>query len=213
MKKIFALFLVLASGLFLSGCTRNNVELEKNDQEVEDVVVIEDEEDDEDEIENEIVEESDEDPEEDKDEPSELEEEEEDDVADTSPDSQSGSKTVGTALSADGAMITAYSYGIANGKLEFSWKVRGSSSKPYPKATASVAPNKNIVVEFESLRADYVADEDGSLTLGNNLPKLSWVSTSNGSKYTFDFKTERKFEIVSQEIDDEGTFIILKVDL
>ncbi len=223
--------MVLSAGLFLSGCTKAEDENLDDDQ-LEDVVVVDDTDDDTTEDDDTDVDDTDEDVSDDTDdvedddaddadedaddtEDDDEEDQDDDEDSDSSEDAtelEDGSQSVGSAVAADGAAVTAYSYGIANGKLEFSWKIRGSSTKPYPKATAKLLSNKNIVVEFESLVGDYVATEADSMDLGNLLPELSWMPTSTGSKYTFEYDTAKSFELSAGEIEGDK-YIILKVAL
>ncbi len=203
--------MILTLGVFLSGCTPKEEETEDTNNLDNVTVVGEDEEED---VEEETEEEDEPEVTEPEEEEEDQEDSEEEDEEEETTVLEDGSKTVGTATSADGASVLAYSYGVTGGKLEFSWKVRGSTDKPYPKATAKLISDNSIVVEFESLTKDYVATSDGGFDLGSHLPDLAWAKTTNGSKYTFKFDANKTFDLTAQEIEGEtGLFVVLKVTL
>lgn len=211
MKKLYIFIMILTLGVFLSGCTPNEEETDDTNS-LDNVTVVGDEE--EEDVEEETEEDEPEVTEPEEEEEDQEEPEEEEDEEEPTTVLEDGTKTVGTATSADGASVLAYSYGVVGGKMEFSWKVRGSTDKPYPKATAKLMSDNSIVVEFESLSKDYVATSDGGFDLGSHLPDLAWTKTTNGSKYTFKFDAKKTFDLTAQEIEGEtGLFVVLKVTL
>ncbi len=114
------------------------------------------------------------------------------------------------ATSADGARITSYSYGTKGNIFEFTWTVKGSSSKPIPQVQAKHNADGDIVVVFPDLESDYIARDSKELELGGLVDMITWNRTGNESMYKFDLKSKKDFELKSSVDDSE---IILEIKL
>lgn len=195
-KKLYFLPLIVFAALFISACTNADDNKEENDESSSRVRVINDEENndnteepvgddseaedsgDEEEFEEEPVED-------------EEQEEEEDSEPVLNPD---GLQELDGATVTESAALSSYSYGVANGKFEFGWKVSNSTTLSFAEATAGFDQNGDLVVTFPSLVSDYIADTvESPLELGGNLPQVEIEQIDGGTRYTFKFGVEKEF--------------------
>lgn len=86
--------------------------------------------------------------------------------------------------STENASITSYTYGRPEGLLKFVWSVGGDGDNPIPGVEASYNADNELVVVFNSLVMDRIANFSESLTLSSSI--IATVErTGEKSVYTF----------------------------